>query len=285
MAIEEESSVKVFISTDLDEWEQLTIPFQRPDYLPPQLAVSFDLEDVVLGPNGWLILAKATVRIPIWRLVPDDVKEDITGWYNLWSSSENGEEGLLFNWSAADGSSKYRFVSYEELGISDEIFSTYGSEFGNKPNLQSPNFSGWVWSQEWESTIPSEGSNGWVELPYTPLKVCCDVIGTQEGYMALTIPHFAGYDPHRSGEQIIYYSRDGHEWEPIDTPESVHSQDWHDQGDTPFTFIWSIRNHESDVLVSGHWYSFSDFQGDPIMWIIDPDGTNWREVDPADLAD
>ncbi len=277
------SGIKTFTSTDLDKWSQLAIPFHRPNNLHSLLGTSFGLEEVVLGPNGWLARAVLVAFIDPYRMAPSDIKEE-AAWVEVdpWAFCQDGIE---LYWRTRDSTQDSQCVTWDELGMDEDTFWLYASEYGNKPYHQSPNFSGWVWSQEWESTIPSESSNGWVELPYIPLKLCCDIIGTQEGYMALTIPFFAGYDPHRSGEQRIYFSHDGYEWVPIETPESVHSNDWHEQGDTPFTFIWSIRSRESDVLVSGHWYSFSDYQGDPIMWIIDPNGTNWREVDPADLAD
>lgn len=170
VAIEEKSNVKVFISTDLNEWHQLTIPFYRPDYLHPQLSVSFDIEDAVLGPNGWLISVTITMRLGIWRLLPDDVKENIAGSSTLWPSSENGEEGFLIDWSSADGLSKQRFFSSEELGISHEIFSIYGSEYGNKPYLQSSNFSRWVWPEVWNEKSSVDYPDNWTELPYIGAK-------------------------------------------------------------------------------------------------------------------
>lgn len=265
----------------------MTIPFYRPDYLHPQLSVSFDIEDAVLGPNGWLISVLITMRLGIWRLLPDDVKENIAGSSTLWPLSENGEEGFLIDWSSADGLSKQRFFSSEELGISHEIFSIYGSEYGNKPYLQSSNFSRWVWPEVWNEKSSVDYPDNWTELPYIGAKRCCDIIGTTAVYLALTEPYLAGYNPLWSGPQEMFFSRDGYEWESIETPESTHMEDRREQGDSSFTFIWSIHNLGDAILVSGHWYSdFPDYAlGDPAMWIIDPDGTNWREADPTEYAD
>ncbi len=285
LAMEEASIVKVFASTDLDEWDQFIIPFHRPDELHPMLGVSLDLEDVILGPNGWLIVVTITMRLDIGRVLPDDVKEDIARVSYLWSSWENGEEGFHFEWYSVDGSIKQRFFSSEEWGMSHEVFFTYGSEFGNKPYLQSRNFSRWVWPEVWDDKTSVDYPDNWTELPYIGAKRCCDIIGTSAGYIALTEPYFAGYNPLWSGTQWMFFSRDGYEWVPIETPKSTHMKHRFEQGDNPFTFIWSIRNHEDVVIVSGNWYLGlpGDGPGDPIMWIIDPDGTNWREVESTEF--
>ena len=288
LVIEEASTVKAFVTTDLDVWDQSTSQFQRPEYLHPKIGIWFGLEDVVLGPNGWLVRAIGSMSPDPYLMAPDDIRSEAV--YITYDNSAICPIGIELQWYTVDSTYETldsRCMTWDELGIDYNTFWYYASFLGNKPYAQSENFSGWVWSQEWEFVASSGDSKTWVELPYIGAKRCCDIIGTTAGYLALTEPYLAGYNPLWSGPQEMFFSRDGYEWESIETPESTHMEDRREQGDSSFTFIWSIHNLGDAILVSGHWYSdHPDYAlGDPAMWIIDADGTNWREADPTEYAD
>ena len=153
--------------------------------------------------------------------------------------------------------------------------------YANKPYLQSPNFSGWVWPHIWDAEDPNEHLDNWIELPYTWAKICCDIVGTKDGYIALTIPYMAGYSPLWSGDQRMFFSRDGYEWEEIETPEETRSGENNEEAPA---FLWSLRQIGETIFVSG--------AGEEVMydgtlnrwWVIDPDGTNWRKLESTQYA-
>lgn len=287
LATDDEDKVLVWVTDDLVEWNSSEVLFHRPESLHPMLRHSFYLDDVILGPNGWLLRAVATAVPSARSMAPEDIRAEAV--YISFDAWADCLDGMTLEWFTADTTYESRVsrcVTWDELGIDEDTFWRYASFLGNKPYLQSPNFSGWVLPQEWDATVSSRNSRDWIELPYIGEKLCCDIIGTSAGYLALTEPYLAGYNPLWSGTQRMFFSPDGYEWKPIETPDITHTQ-WHtDHDGTPFVFIWSIHNLGDSVLVSGNW--FADYYSSPVepaMWIIDPDGTNWREIDPAEHPD
>ena len=214
----------------------------------------------------------------MWLLAPEDIVNDAV----RMDRPSNVGDGLFIRWDSEDGENHTRFATWDELGIDDIIFSQYGSElYSNKPYLQSPNFSGWVWPHTRDKVVPNVNPDNWIELPYTFRKICCEIIGTRDGYIALTIPYMAGYSPLRSGDQKMYFSRDGYEWEEIETPEEARSGD--NSEEAPI-FLWSLRKIGESVFVAGANEEVMEDGTINRWWIIDPEGTNWRSVESTPYA-
>ncbi|WP_419847382.1 hypothetical protein [Candidatus Poriferisocius sp.] len=278
VGIQQEGSALVSITRDLVEWETSEVPFHRPERLHPRLEVSADLENIALGPNGWIVGVTVTALINMWILVPDDIFQEAV---RIGSPLES-QEGMFITWYLEDGGSNTRLVPWEELGIDGDIFQQYGSDlYSNKPYLQSPNFSGWVWPHIWGTDVPNVNTENWIELPYISRKICCEIIGTGDGYIALTIPYMAGYSPLWSGYQRMFFSRNGYEWEEIETPEETRSRE--DSEETPI-FLWSLRKIGELIFVSGVDEQVMEDGSVNRWWVIDPDGTNWRRLESTQYA-
>ena len=265
-------------TTDLVEWQQSEVRFHRPDSLHSKLATSLDLENIALGPNGWLVGVTVTAYINMWLLLPDDIINDAVPIDRLFASND----GISVTWYTKDNESKTRKLSWEELGIDQDIFYEYGSDlYTQKAAWSSENFSGWVWPHIWDAEGANEYPANWIELPYIFHKTCCDIIGTKDGYIALTIPRMMGYSPLRSGYQRMYFSRDGYEWDEIETPKETKSGEHSGEASL---FIWSMRQIGEAIFVSG---ADEEVMSDGSLnrwWVIDPDGTNWRKLESTQYA-
>ena len=291
------SHVSVWITDDLIEWYESIVPLPPPTDLHPVLITSPSLEQIVAGPNGWMIRVTVSAQISLYELLPDDVAESIN-----WSSRctfeysayqfdvfayQDGKSGIMVCWHDEEGSRQEIFLPWEDLNMDRDTFWYYGSNFGNKPYLQSPNFSGWVWPGKWDPNENVPSNDGWVQLPYIGDKLCCEVLSTHAGYLALTIPWFAGYSPIKSGTQVLFFSPDGRGWSRVETPEETHAKsDWGTPCEESYWFVESIEDFNGKVLAKAenshnHWNWDWEARGSPPRrsWIIDPDGTNWRLLD------
>lgn len=286
IAKEENSHVSVWMTDDLIEWNESIVPLPPPTDLHPVLHTTPMLEQITAGESGWL--ARVTVRaaISVYRLLPDDITEDIN-WSPPcsfdYSAYQDGESGITVCWYDEESIKQERFIPWDDLNMDRDTFGYYGSNFGNKPYLQSPNLSGWVWPAKWDSYENEYNGGGWVELPYVGEKLCCELLSTDAGYLALTIPWMAGYSPIRSGTQVLFFSSDGHEWSEIDTPTETHARsEWWTICEESYFFIQSIEKYEDKILVTAE-NSYNHWNGPwptpKRIWIMDSDGTNWKLVD------
>ncbi len=294
---QEKTSITVVATRDLRHWDELTVPLPPPTDLHPVLITRPRLEQIVAGPIGWMIRVTVSGEISIYELLPDNIAESIN-----WSSRctvessgyqyqfdvfayQDGKRGIMVCWHDEESNRQEIFLPWEDLEMDEDTFFHYGSNFGNKPYLQSPNFSGWVWPEKWN--IDMSSGDGWIELPYVPGKLCCQLLSTDAGYLALTIPMWAGYSPIRSGTQVLFFSPDGRGWSRVETPEETHAKsDWGTPCEESYWFVESIEDFDGKVLAKAenshnHWNWDWETRGSPPRrsWVIDSDGTNWRLLD------
>ena len=309
-AKQENDNVLIWSTDDLVNWDESIVSLPPPTNLHPVLDIEWSrLEQIVADLDSPIIRVRVAASISLYKLLPEDIAESINWSWSLDCGFEysnvrqfdlyafqDGKSGVAVCWYDEVGERQEIFFPWEDLNMNQDTFLYYGSNFGNKPYLQSPNFSGWLWSSKWDSEAGSVSSGGWVELPYIPGKLCCELLRTDAGYLALSIPGWSGYSPIRSGTQVLFFSPDGREWSRLETPEETYARsgqgDWGTPCEESYFFIESIEPYGDKVLVKAenshdHWNWDWENRGPPPRrsWVVDPDGTNWRILEPHECEE
>lgn len=273
VASEDGGQVYVSVTNDLTTWDTTEFELPPPSGLPDFVYASSYVGFLAVNPNGWL--AKITTELSIDVLSLAGVREPDIGIRSVYELNREvtiagesvGPRGLLARWWLDDENTDYReqFFPWSSLGISEEQFCDYSHYCNMKGVVHSSNTSGSVWTAIWGND-PIR-----VELPMG-LGVsgkCCAIVGTDSGYVAFSDPGESGYDPTWFGPTEVFYSSDGVEWNPVDSPSEV------------FLDIWAVNNGvvASSVPVRGDdelpWSNWDTIH----WWLANSDGSNWREIE------
>lgn len=286
-ASETDEQVYVSVTSDLVNWDTTEIVLSHPPRLPDFVYTISYIDHLAIGPSGWLL--KVTTEFTIDILVHAGIREPRTGLsiYDLRdelnaigtvSENENGIEIIRKIDEEVSGYTTQTFytartLSWDELGFDLDMFRRYYSPYRNKPYVFSEHTTGSVWVAAWgEDPV-------WVDLPEMPglpdlNGTCCDVVGTEAGYLAFSDPSEPGYDPTWWGPGVVFFSSDGHIWISIESPSAV------------FFNVWPV---EIGLIVSGalleayednghmEWTSW-DWDRPFFWWSVNPDGSNWQEI-------
>ena len=232
-----EQRVFVSVTDDLEGWNHYEYPLLPPDGIHESLGTSIVAEDVVVSDEGWIIQISTLTYMDIGLLVPDSIRESAKEirWIDYeddtWVSNS---DGLLIEWIIEDinsesTESRRKFFSWEELGITREIFDDYGFMY-TKPYHFSHRYSGSVLVARWgeepiRRELPSVGG------------VCCDIIATDAGYVGLSDAVEPGYPPGQFGWGELIFSPDGLTWQFMESPAGEVFQD------SQFCAIWTPSIH------------------------------------------
>ena len=272
VAFEDSGQVYISVTNDLINWDTTEFELPPPASLPDFVYSSSYVGFLAINPNGWL--AKITTELSIDVLSLAGIREPDIGIRSVYELDRRltiqglwvGFEGLLARWWLDDDRTYYRkqLFSWNSLGISRRQFCDYSHYCNNKGAVHSSNISGSVWAATWGND-PIR-----VELPMG-LGIsgkCCAIVGTDSGYVAFSDPGESGYDPTWFGPTEVFYSSDGVEWNPVDSPSEV------------FLDIWAVNNGvvASSVPVRGDdelpWSNWDTIH----WWLANSDGSNWREI-------
>ena len=279
VAFEDSGQVYISVTNDLINWDTTEFEPPPPAGLPDFVYASSYVGFLALNSNGWLV--KITTELSIDVLFLAGVREPDIGIRSVYElnrrltiqGADVGPEGLLARWWLDDERTHYReqYFPWSSLGISRRQFCDYSHYCNNKGAVHSSNISGSVWAATWGND-PIR-----VELPMG-LGVsgkCCAIVGTDSGYVAFSDPGESGYDPTWFGPTEVFYSSDGVEWNPVDSPSEV------------FLDIWAVNNGvvASSVPVRGDdelpWSNWDTIH----WWLANSDGSNWREIGETSIGE
>ena len=271
VASQMDRQVYVSVTSDLIDWDTTEISLPHPPSLPDFVYAISRVDHLAIGPNGWLL--KITTKFTIDILVRAGIKDARTGLsiYDLREELDgiNGtvtyEDGINIKWWIDEERSDFmeQFFTWEELGFDLDMFRKYYSPKGNKPYVFAKNITGSVWTATWKEDPVR------IDLPDVAGDTCCAIVGTAAGYIAISDPGAPGYDPTRFGPAKAFFSYDGQQWVPIDSPSEV------------FLEIWAVKDGivASSVPVKGD-DELSGSNWDNIhWWLSDSEGSNWREIE------
>ena len=271
VASQMDKQVYVSVTSDLIDWDTTEISLPHPPSLPDFVYAMSRVDHLAIGPNGWVL--KITTEFTIDILVRAGIKDARTGLsiYDLREELDgiNGtvtyEDGINVKWWVDEERSDLmeQFFTWEELGFDLDMFRKFYSPKGNKPYVFPENITGSVWTATWKEDPVR------IDLPDVAGDTCCAIVGTAAGYIAVSDPGAPGYDPTRFGPAKAFFSYDGQQWVPIDSPSEV------------FLEIWAVKNGivASSVPVKGD-DELSGSNWDNIhWWLSDSDGSNWQEIE------
>ena len=274
--LENPPSIALSITRDLVNWETIEIPIPRPDGLHASLQTAPSLVGLSLSEFGWLAELKTVTYMNLFSLMPADIRESahrIEPKYDgPWQDESTGELGMTVKWSTDgtwSGDSQVRFVTWDELGTTSELYYDYGA-IANKPYHPLSRYSGSIFVAPWGES-PKQ-----FDLP--DVHICC-TIWTESGHVSHSDHSQAGYSPWHFGPGEVVFSSDGETWDYLGP---VAAED---------TYMWVTRI--AAVNSGGIAFSFflneEYFSGDapdlttrPIYWLGDTDGSNWRQIELPD---
>lgn len=278
IASETRERVYVSITSDLANWNTTEIILSRPPRLPEFVYTISYIDHLAISPNGWLLkitteftidlLVLAGIREPRTGISIYDLREELAGI----SGASAYEEGVEITWKTDEDESGYmtRLLTWDELGFDWDMFDKYYSPQGNKPYVFSDNITGSAWIAVWGDDPIRVDLPDIHELPDLN-GTCCSIVGTGAGYIAISDPSEPGYNPTWWGPGQVFFSPDGYEWAPVDSPPAV------------FFDTWAVSD---GVIVSGVLLEARDENWNPddwdepfFWWLVAPDGSNWREIE------
>lgn len=280
VASETAEQVYISISSDLTNWSTTKIILSRPPSLPDFVYTFSYIDHLAMGPNGWLL--KTTTEFTIDVLGLTGIREletkisayDLKGEVNklIGSSNVDFEEGIKIDFQLDNEESEYmtRVLSWDELGFSQSEFRRYYADQTMKPYIFSDNILGSAWIAMWGEEPVRVGLPDISEIPDLN-GTCCSIVGTKAGYIAISDPSEPGYNPTLWGPGQVFFSPDGYEWTPVDSPPAV------------FFDTWAVSD---GVIVSGvllearaEDWNPDDWDEPFFWWFVDPNGSNWREIE------
>ncbi len=271
--LENPPSVSVSITRDLVNWETIEVPIPRPEGLHTSLHAAPSLGGLSLAEQGWLLELETVTYMNLFSLMPADIRESASRiqpkYDGPWVDESTGESGMTVEWWA-DGTQRdahTRFVPWRELGTTRELYEDYG-EIVNKPYHPEWRYSGSMLVAPWGES-PER-----FDLPY--VHTCCTV-WTESGFVGLLDHSVAGHLPSLFGPATVVFSPDAETWDAL---ESIGGER---------TWVKGIAAVNSGVIAfSTHPDEFLSLGGDQdriVYWLSDPDGSNWRQVEPAETTD
>ncbi len=282
-----EQRVFISVTDDLDSWNLYEYSLPPPDGIHGSLGNNVVVQDLIVSNEGWMMQVSTLTYMDIGLLVPTEIQESAKE--IRWIRYEDGEyvdtDGLLVEWSTEDANSELvethrRYFTWEELGITRDIYSDYGS-IANKPYHPEWRYSSSVLVGRWgEEAIRAE-------LPERG--ICCDIVATDGGYFGILNPrhpgHEPGYAPGIYGWGSMIFSPDGLTWQRIDAPVDGLFQS---SEDCNMVWVPSIHAVEGGLVMSGpeSWKrpcgcSSERFQSE-LVFVGDDRGLNWE---PQNISD
>ena len=263
----------ISITDDLIDWNTTEIGLPRPSGLPDFVYASSYVDHLAVNPNGWLV--KITTELSIDVLALAGIRETKTGIRSVYELQEDVQiqgafdillGGLFVKRWLDDERRSYNewFFSWDDLGISHDTFCDFSQYCNMKGYIHSSNVSGSVWSALWgEDPIR-------VELPmgFGVSGRCCSIVGTHDGYMAISDPDESGYFAW-FGSAKVFFSSDGIGWDLIDSPSGVFLDFWMARDGVVASNI-SLRG--DDEPPGSNWDNVH-------WWLADSDGSNWRKIE------
>ena len=200
------------VTTDLANWDANEVLISRPDFLHESLQIYFDLTDLDVTQDGWLLEVTTSAYMDdLPSLLPEEIRRSAS-WIR---ATAYDDEGVTFEWMTEDAESTDaephtgRF-SWKELGTTQDLYLDYGLDglIRNKPYIHSSDIFGSVWVAAWgedpvRAELPSVGGR------------CCSIAPTGDGYIGLSDHSEGGYPPWRFGPASLVFSPDGRSWETI----------------------------------------------------------------------
>ena len=263
----------ISVTDDFIDWDTTEIELPRPSGLPDFVYASSYVDHLAVNPNGWL--AKITTQLSIDVLALAGIRETKTGIRSVYELQDDVQiqgafdillGGLFVKQWLDDERRSYNewFFSWDDLGISHNMFCDYSQYCNMKGYIHSSNVSGSVWSALWgEDPIR-------VELPmgFGVSGRCCSIVGTHDGYIAISDPDESGYFAW-FGSAKVFFSSDGIGWDLIDSPSGVFLDLWTARDGVVASSIPLISD---DELPGSNWDNVH-------WWLVDSDGSNWRKIE------
>ena len=208
----------------------------------------------------------------LFSLMPADIREAANRiepkYDGPWHDESTGESGMTVEWwtdETSSGDPNTRFVSWDELGTTEELYDDYGAIL-NKPYHPNSRYSGSIFTASWGES-PRQ-----FDLP--DVHICCDMVLTESGYVGLSDHSRAGYPAWWFGPAIVVSSSDGEVWEergPLAGEE---------------TWVNDIRAVNSGVLAVGSVVDKDDsmlgydpeLTPGPVYWLGTTDAAEWQAI-------
>ncbi|MXZ52446.1 MAG: hypothetical protein F4Z34_04585 [Acidimicrobiaceae bacterium] len=270
--LENPPSISLSITTNLVDWETIDIPIPRPEGLHASLHAAPRLVGMSLSEPGWLLELRTVTYMNLFSLMPTDIRESA---HTIeprrdgpWHDESTGESGMTVEWwtDEARRDLHTRFVSWEELGTTEELYDDYGFVDG-RIDHPSSRISGSIIAASW-----GENSKQF-DLPdgYT----CCNTVWTESGYVRLSDRSAGGYKIWAFGPSNIFFSSDGTTWDVLGPIT---------QENAPITSIRAVNSGVVAFRDLREEYAWAlgddpDLVPPTIYWLGDPDGSDWREIE------
>ncbi len=278
-----EQRVSVSVTDDLESWNHYEYPLLPPAGINrPLLGNHVVAEDVIVSDEGWIIQVSTLTYMDIGLLVPHGIRElsDNINWLQYDDMYLTNNDGLLVEWVIEDTNAESfeihkKFFSWEELGVTRELFERYGF-LPMKSYHFSHHFTG--------SLLVGRWGEGPVRVELPPVRgVCCEIIATDAGYIGLSDAVEPGYPQGKFGWGALIFSPDGLTWQRIDPPaDEVFKEP--ENYDNYRVWVSSIHAVGDRVVMhgleSGPYYICGDgdrsrFQFEYI-WVGDATGSMWE---------
>ena len=271
--LENPPSISLSITTNLVDWETIDIPIPRPEGLHASLHAAPRLVGMSLSEHGWLLELRTVTYMNLFSLMPADIRESAhtiePRWDGPWHDESTGEPGMTVGWwtDEAPRDLHTRFVSWEELGITEELYDGYGFVDGRIDHPSSRNS---------ESIIAASWGESPKQFDLPDGDTCCNTVWTESGYVRLSDPSAFGYKQWQFGPTNIFFSSDGGTtWDALGPIT---------QENAPITSIRAVNSSVVAFRDLGEQYAWTlgddpDLVPRTIYWLGDPDGSDWRAIE------
>ena len=271
--LENPPSISLSITTNLVDWETIDIPLPGPEGLHASLHAAPRLVGMSLSQHGWLLELRTVTYMNLFSLMPADIRESAhriePRWDGPWRDESTGEPGMTVEWWTDEASRRdphTRFISWEELGTTEELYDDYGVVDGRIDHPSSRLSSSIIAASWGESSKQFDLPDGYI---------CCNTVGTESGYVRLSDRSLGGYRVWEFGPSTMHFSSDGTTWDVLGPITRENA---------PITSIRAVNSGIVAFRSLSEQYAWA-LEDDPdlvrptIYWLGDPDGSDWREIE------
>ena len=273
--LQEQTTIYLSITEDLSRWDTIEIPIDQPEDLHKSLHAAPNLVGLSLYDDGWVMELETMIYMNVFSIMPADIRESATSvnpkFDGPWHDENTGENGMTVEWWTDEtpyDNPHIRFVSWEELGTTDLLYQEYGSDWYPYPLPEL--FEGSIFVSSWGED-PTR-----FDLP--DFHICCEVVVTDAGYLAISDPEVPGYHPDWFGSGTMLFSTDARDWETI---SPLAGQE---------IVVHGFSRVNGGVLAFGsplpHSAAFyeDDDDWERHVWLGSPDGSIWQRLDVPEDA-